>query len=63
MGRIVILDDNAAPLDPPFLDISDRMVELRESYDERGLLALAFHPNYEENGRLFAEPIRTANAS
>ena len=51
--RIVILDDDAAPLDPPCLDISDRMVNLRENYDERGLLALAFHPNYEKNGRLF----------
>ena len=53
VGRIVILDDDGTPRDPPFLDISDRMVPLRESYDERGLLALAFHPEYQKNGRFF----------
>ncbi|WP_336338325.1 PQQ-dependent sugar dehydrogenase [Haloarcula brevis] len=40
----------------PFLDITDRMVALGEglpnwiSYDERGLLGLAFHPDFAENG-------------
>jgi hypothetical protein len=29
------------------------MVELRQNYDERGLLALAFHPRIASNGRLF----------
>ncbi|WP_226042046.1 PQQ-dependent sugar dehydrogenase [Natrinema sp. DC36] len=38
--------------DEPFLDISDRIVELME-FDERGLLGLAFHPDFEENGRFF----------
>jgi len=33
----------------PFLDIDDRI----RSGGERGLLGLAFHPNYESNGRLF----------
>lgn len=37
----------------PFLDVSDRMVSLNDSFDERGLLGLAFHSNYSENGRLF----------
>jgi uncharacterized repeat protein (TIGR01451 family) len=32
-----------------FLDITDRV----ESGDEKGLLALAFHPNYDENGYFF----------
>ncbi|MFC7239961.1 PQQ-dependent sugar dehydrogenase [Saliphagus sp. GCM10025317] len=39
--------------DEPFLDISDRMVDLREDFDERGLLGLALHPDFEENGRFF----------
>ena len=30
----------------PFLDVSDRMVELRAQGDERGLLGLAFHPDF-----------------
>ena len=37
----------------PLLDVTDRMVELRTQYDERGLLGMALHPEFEENGRLF----------
>ncbi|ELY98577.1 blue (type 1) copper domain-containing protein [Natrialba chahannaoensis JCM 10990] len=37
----------------PFLDIEDRMVELDDGFDERGLLGLAFHPDFEENGRFY----------
>ncbi len=37
----------------PFLDLRDRMIRLNPSYDERGLLGLAFHPNFRDNGRFF----------
>jgi len=41
----------------PFLDLSSRLVELGafgpDSLDERGLLGLAFHPNYPDNGLLY----------
>jgi len=36
----------------PFLDVRDRMVELA-GYEERGLLGLAFHPEFESDGRVF----------
>jgi len=36
----------------PFLDVSDRMVDV-DGYSEQGLLGLVFHPNFSENGRLF----------
>ncbi len=39
--------------DEPFLEITDRVVDLRTGYDERGLLGLAFHPEFRENGRFF----------
>ena len=52
-GYIYILDEQGNLLEEPFLDISDRIVELQEGFDERGLLGLAFHPNYEENGRFY----------
>lgn len=51
-GRIWILRDGA--IEPqPFLDLADRLVDLTEQYDERGLLGLAFHPGFATNGRLF----------
>ncbi|HEU5011309.1 MAG TPA: PQQ-dependent sugar dehydrogenase [Roseiflexaceae bacterium] len=50
-GRIMIVRDGAVD-QTPFLDISDR-VGSRGS--EQGLLSVAFHPNYKENGRLFVD--------
>jgi glucose/arabinose dehydrogenase len=43
-----------------FLDVSPRLVPLGSSFDERGLLGLAFHPDYPDNGRLYtftSEPV------
>ncbi len=53
VGRIYILNEDGSRMEEPFLDISDRMVPLREGYDERGLLGLAFHPAYADNGRFY----------
>jgi glucose/arabinose dehydrogenase len=51
-GRIHIFEDGQL-LDDVFLDITDRVVELEPEFDERGLLGIAFHPDYAENGRFF----------
>jgi len=51
-GRIWILHDGRV-LPEPFLDLSDRIVDLDPSYDERGLLGLAFDPDFASNGRFF----------
>ncbi len=48
-GRVWILTDGKR-MPTPFLDITDR-VRSRES--ERGLLSIAFHPDYKTNGRFF----------
>ena len=48
---IVGADGNLNPT--PFLDLRDRIVEPMPDFDERGLLGLAFHPDYSTNGRLF----------
>jgi glucose/arabinose dehydrogenase len=40
-------------LDGPWLDLTARLARLDPEYDERGLLALAFHPAYAQNGRFF----------
>lgn len=52
-GQIIILsaDDNVN--ETPFLDLSDRLVALRDGFEERGLLGFAFHPNFAENGRFY----------
>jgi glucose/arabinose dehydrogenase len=52
IGLIRVLDHGML-LPDPFLDVRDRMVTLRAAYDERGLLGLALHPDFEENGRFF----------
>ena len=53
-GRIVSLNADGDPT--PFLDVSSLIV----SGGERGLLGLAFHPEFEENGRFFVNYTDTA---
>ncbi|MFW5972658.1 MAG: PQQ-dependent sugar dehydrogenase [Bacteroidota bacterium] len=52
-GQIWIVSATGERLGEPFLDIEDRIVEMNEHYDERGLLGLAFHPDYATNGRFY----------
>ena len=40
-------------IERPFLDLRDRIVELNSFYDERGLLGLAFHPDFTTNGLFY----------
>lgn len=53
IGKVWVIDDSGTLLEDPFLDVSSMMVSLTPNYDERGLLGLAFHPDYSSNGRLF----------
>src|SRR5690606_8276523 len=53
-GQVLELDQQGQQSEAPFLDITDRVVELNPDYDERGLLGFAFHPDFAENGRAFA---------
>lgn len=52
-GVIYVISADGERMETPFLDIRDRVVELDEGYDERGLLGLDFHPDYASNGRFF----------
>ena len=54
VGKIWIVNREGTRLSTPFLDISSRLVTLSPGFDERGLLGLAFHPNYRSNGRFCA---------
>jgi glucose/arabinose dehydrogenase len=50
-----------------FLDVSDRLVDLgiagTGTFDERGFLGFAFHPDYESNGLLYTLTSEHANGS
>jgi hypothetical protein len=57
-GRLFIIEkygviriyENGQLLDQPFLNIDDRV---NDRGNEMGLLGLAFHPNYEQNGYFY----------
>ena len=52
-GTIWIIGADGKKLATPFIDISGRMVTLSSSYDERGLLGMAFHPDFKTNGKFY----------
>lgn len=51
-GQIRIVQDGNL-LSTPFLDVSGKLPQLNPFFDERGLLGLAFHPDYDSNSRFF----------
>ena len=51
-GQIRIIQ-NGQLLPTPFLDVTTLLPALNPGFDERGLLGLAFHPDYRNNGRFF----------
>ncbi|HOS68041.1 MAG TPA: PQQ-dependent sugar dehydrogenase, partial [Methanoculleus sp.] len=53
IGVAKIVDADGTTLPEPFLDLRDNIVKLSPKYDERGLLSIAFHPDYRKNGRLY----------
>jgi glucose/arabinose dehydrogenase len=44
---------NGTMLGEPFIDVSSKMVTLSPSYDEKGLLGFAFHPDFKSNGKFY----------
>jgi glucose/arabinose dehydrogenase len=59
IGKVRIIDSTGTLLPTPFLDVSSKMVPLGIDFgggiifDERGLLSIAFHPNYATNGKFY----------
>ncbi|KAG1937789.1 hedgehog-interacting protein isoform X1 [Pimephales promelas] len=52
-GFVRILTHNMQLLKEPFLDIHKLVQSGMKGGDERGLLSLAFHPNYKKNGKFY----------
>ena len=57
-GRVWIVR-NGVRLGAPYLDIRGRVLYTGEDESEQGLLSVAFHPNYQQNGYLFAAYTRS----
>ncbi len=53
IGQVRIIAESGTVLPTPFLVVTHKMVALNAFYDERGLLGLAFHPDYKENGKFY----------
>jgi glucose/arabinose dehydrogenase len=52
-GSIKILTADGELLGEPFLDITQKIMGLFPIFDERGLLGLAFHPDFANNGKFY----------
>jgi len=52
-GVIHLLGTDNKILDTPFLNLTERMLPIREDFEERGLLGMAIHPDFRNNGRFF----------
>jgi len=57
VGRIVRVNADGSVEDQPFLDIADRV----QAGGEQGLLGLALHPDYSDNGRFFVYYTRSSD--
>ncbi len=60
-GRIRLIKNNSI-VGTPFLDIRGK-VDAQGGNDERGLLGMAFHPDYDSNGRFFVFYTPSGNTS
>ncbi len=54
-GTVHILNSNGTMNETPFLDVTDRMIDIGGGFgfDERGLLGFTLHPDFANNGRFF----------
>jgi glucose/arabinose dehydrogenase len=53
IGKVWIIDKSGNKISTPFIDLTNRLVTLNPNYDERGLLGLAFHPDFRSNGKFY----------
>ncbi len=54
IGVVKILEADGSIADEPFLDLRDNLADLDPTYDERGLLSITFHPDFQQNGKVYA---------
>lgn len=59
-GRIIIVDSTGTRRTTPFLNITSLV---SQTGNERGLLGLAFHPKYKQNGYFYVNYTRTSDGA
>ncbi|MGV6831299.1 MAG: PQQ-dependent sugar dehydrogenase [bacterium] len=59
-GVIRVLNSDGTINATPFLDIDSEVINITGIGDERGLLGLAFHPNYSANGYFYVNYINNS---
>ncbi|WP_212006317.1 sorbosone dehydrogenase family protein [Chitinophaga sp. HK235] len=52
-GKVWIVNKDGTQQSQPFLDVSADMVKVNPAYDERGLLGMAFHPDFKKNRKFY----------
>jgi glucose/arabinose dehydrogenase len=52
-GVIRIIGADGKMMSESFLDLSGKLIKLMPGFDERGLLSMAFHPKFKENGKFY----------
>jgi len=61
IGVVKVLMPDGKLLEEPFLNIRHKLPRLYADFDEQGLFAIAFHPDFKQNGRFYisyAGPVR-----
>jgi glucose/arabinose dehydrogenase len=53
IGLVRILTPDGEVLGEPFLDLRHKIVDQWPEFDEKGLLGLAFHPDFANNGKFY----------
>ncbi len=66
VGLAYLINAKGQRQEAPYLDVRSKTVKLNEGFDERGLLSMAFHPNFAQNRKVYAvysAPLRSSAAS
>jgi glucose/arabinose dehydrogenase len=53
VGTIHVIEKDGKVRGDLFLDVSSKLIKLNQGFDERGLLGLALHPKFNDNGMFY----------